>query len=290
MRSILNTSLSIGMVSIPVKVYSATSSHDLALHQFHEADAGRIRYRKVCEIDDDPVPDEEIIKGVETETGLAVVDDDDLAGLPVTSKIIEVAAFVPAEQVDPVYYEKSYYLGPGDGGSKSFALLREAMAQAGRVALAQFTMRQRQSLATIRPYEDTLVLDTLAWADEVRIPDLKLPDTIVEAELEMAKMLIDASSGDWDPEPYTDAYQQALAELIDAKAHGRKAPAPAKERKATVTSIMDALEQSLAQAGKQPPPPKKAARKRAAKKTAAKRNARKATAGQSTAKAARKRT
>lgn len=289
MRSLLNTTLAIGVVAVPVKVFAATASHDLDLHQYHEPDAGRIRNRKVCEIEDDEVPPEEIVRGFETESGLVIVDDDDLANLPVTSKTIEVTAFVPAEQVDPVYYEKSYFLAPS-GPAKPFILVREALAESGRVALARFTMRQRASMATIRPYEGTLVLDTLSWADEVRIPQLDLPSEIVEAELELAGMLIDARSGDWDPGKYTvDEYQEALVALIDAKAHGRKAPKAPKEREASVTSIMDALEQSLAQTGAKPSAPKKAARKRAAKKAAPKRAARKATAKQTTAKAARKR-
>ncbi|MEU5874099.1 Ku protein [Glycomyces sp. NPDC047369] len=279
MRSILNTTLSIGVVNVPVKVFSATASHDLVLHQYHEADAGRIRYEKVCEIEDQPVPAEEIVKGIETETGLVVLEDADFDRLPVTSKIIEVLAFVPAEQIDPVYYEKSYYLGPGDGGPKPFILIREALAEAGRVALARFTMRQRASLAAIRPYQGTLVLDTLVWADEVRIPEIEAPGEVVEAELEMAAMLIDARSGDWDPGKYTvDDYQEALAELIEAKQAGRAAPKARKERTATVTSLLDALEKSVAQTGAKPPSPKKAARKRAAKKSTAKRTARTTTA------------
>lgn len=284
MRSILNTTLSWGMVRIPVKVFAATSTHDRDLHQYHRDDAGRIRYERVCEIDDEPVPSSEIVKGVEDRDGnLVLLEDDELEGLPVTSKLIETLAFVPNEQIDTILYEKSYYLGVGEGGTEPYIVLRDALAEKGLVAIVAFTMRQRESLAAVRPHGDVLVLTTMLWADEVRVPNADLPSGAVDAaELELAQLLINAKTGDWNPEQFSDEYQAALDELIEAKAAGREAPKAKKERRTKVTSIMDALQKSVAEIDpdKLPKPPaarksakkaaKKATRKKAADTTARK--------------------
>jgi DNA end-binding protein Ku len=271
MRSILNTTLKIGMVNVPVKVFSATSSHDIEMHQYHESDKGRIRYERVCEIDDEPVSTKELVKGFETEEGeVVLLDDADFEQLPVSSKLIEVLAFVPAGQIDPVYYEKSYYLGPGTAGTEPYLVLREALAESGRVALATFTMRQRESLAAIRVLEKTLVLDTLLWADEVHVPEVHTAGEFDQGELDMAAILIDARSGDWNPEEYADTYQQALLERVEALARGQEPPRAERQRRPKVVSLMDALEKSVAAVDPDRlPPPKKAARK-AAKKAARK--------------------
>ena len=290
MRSILNTTLTFGMVRIPVKLYAATSSHDLALHQFHEPDAGRIRYEKVCELDDEPVPAREIVKGWETDDGeLVVLGDEDLANLPVASaKQIEVLRFVPDEQIDPIYYERSYYLGPGSGGAEPYIMLRDALLDRGKTAIVTLTIRQRESLAALRPRDGVLVLNTMLWADEITPPETAgLGGEAEQAELEMAHLLIDARSGDWDPEKYADEYQAALLELIDAKAEGRPAPKAAPAPKAKVINLLDALQRSVEEAAPDRLPPKtarKAAKKKAAKKTtrktAAKKSAAKKTAKQ----------
>jgi DNA end-binding protein Ku len=281
MRSILNTTLSWGMVRIPVKVYTATSTHDRDLHQYHREDAGRIRYERVCELDDEPVPSKEITKGVEDRDGnLVIIEDDELENLPVTSKVIETLTFVPNEQIDTIYYEKSYYLGPGDGGTEPYIVLRDALAEKGLIAIVAFTMRQRESLAAVRPHGDVLVLTTMLWADEVRVPNADLPAGAVDsAELELAQILINAKTGDWEPEQFDDQYQQALDELIEAKAAGREVPKAKKERRPKVTSIMDALQKSLEQSTPDRPPPataRKATAKKAAKKSTRKPTAKKA--------------
>jgi DNA end-binding protein Ku len=282
MRSILNTTLAFGLVRIPVKVYSATSGHDLAMHQHHASDGGRIRYEKVCEIEEEAVSSEEIVKGVEVDDEVILLDDDDLATLPQpSSREIEVLGVVPSGQIDPIYYEKTYYLGPG-GEADPYVLLREALQEAGRTAVVRFTMRQRESLAALRVRGDVLVLETMLWPDEIVIPQVEgVGGVVVQEELEMARILIDARSGDWHPERYTDDYQEALAELIEAKREGRPAPKAAPERKAKVISLMDALQKSVEQTAPDRLPAKQARKsaKKAAKKAArstAKKTAKKA--------------
>jgi DNA end-binding protein Ku len=289
MRSILNTVLEVGLVTVPVKVFAATSSHDRNLHQYHQEDGGRIRYEKICDVEEAPVPADEIRRGHERSDGnLVLLEKADFEELPVSSKLIETLKFVPPEQVDPIYFEKSYYLGPGKDGTKPYIVLRDALAESGLVALVAFTMRERECLATIRPHGDVLVLETMLWADEVRVPEADLPKDAVDAsELALAQILIDAKTGDWHPEEYSDEYQKALDELIEAKAEGREAPKAKRERRPKVTSIMDALERSVAEIDpdKLPKPP--ATARKSAKK-AAKRTPRK-TAAKKTAKAAAKR-
>ncbi|GAB3649843.1 Ku protein [Glycomyces tarimensis] len=284
MRSILNTTITFGMVRVPVKLYAATGSHDLVLHQYHSADAGRIRYERVCELEDEPVPSEEIVKGLETEEGeLVFLDDEDLKNLPVSSsKQIEVLTFVPDDQIDPIYYERSYYLGPGTGGADPYIVLREAMLEKQKIAIARLTMRQRESLAALRPRDGILVLDTMLWADELHMPETSGAGAeIAEAELEMAGILIEAGSGDWEPEQYADEYQEALRELINAKQHGRPAPKAPQEPKAKVINLMDALQKSVERVDPDRLPPAKKSARKAAKKTAKK-------ATQKTKKAAKK--
>ncbi|WP_158630255.1 non-homologous end joining protein Ku [Glycomyces terrestris] len=289
MRSILNTTLVFGLVRVPVKVYSATSSHDLNLHQYHAEDAGRIRYEKRCEVEDEVVPSEEIVKGVETKRGVVLFDEDDMASLPQpSSREIETLAFVPGDQIDPIYYEKTYYLGPGDGKTGPYALLCQALEDAGRVALVRFTMRQRESLATVRPRDDVLVLETMMWPDEVTLPTALDVDASLSAkEMELAQVLIDAQTGEWRPEEYSDDFQAALEELIEAKRAGKPAPKAKPERLAKVISLVDALEKSVERADPDRAPAKKAARKSA--KKAAKKTARKSTAKKTAKKAAARR-
>ncbi|MEV3939101.1 Ku protein [Glycomyces sp. NPDC049804] len=291
MRSILNTTIQVGMVRVPVKVYSAVSSHDRPMNQFHAPDGGRIRYEKVCELEDEPVEADQIRKGFETDDGdIVLLEDEDFASLPApSSKVIEVIGFPTPDLIDPIHYERSYYLGPGDRGAASFTVLRDAMTEQQRVALASFTLRQRETMAVIRPYEQVLILDTLLWADEIRIPEVEGTGGDVDPkEMELARLLIDArTTDDWEPEQYQDDYQRALDELIEAKSQGRAAPKAPKEKKAEVIDIMDALRKSVEQAapGRLPPA---TARKATAKK-ATKKAARKTPAKKAAAKAARKR-
>lgn len=264
--------IAFGLVAIPIKLTSATSSHDIALHQYHAADGGRIRYWKVCELEEEPVEPDEIVKGVETDAEIVLLDDDDLADLPVsTSKTIEVVEFVPASEIDPILYEKAYYLEPDKAaGIRPYVLLREALVEKDRIAIVKITLRRRESLAALRPRGQTLMLHTMLWPDEIRTAQTAGLDAEARRqELDLAGTLIDAMSKDaFDPEQYSDDYQEALRAAIDAKAHGRPiAKAGKVAPRAGVFDLMDALAKSVDQAGSGKRAAKKTARKATAKQT-----------------------
>jgi DNA end-binding protein Ku len=269
MRSILNTEISFGLVRVPVRVFAATASHDRPMHQYHAKDAGRIRYERICEVEDAPVPNEEISRGVEDRDGnIVFINDEELDALPVSSRVIEVQQFVPGAQIDPIFYEKSYYLGLGPNqAAESYIVLRDSLAQSGLVALATVTMRQRESLAAIRSHGDVLVMETMLWADEVRLPELDVAPTIKQGERDLAALLIDAQTGDWHPEEYADDYQAALDALIEAKAEGREAPRAPKEPRPNVADLMEALQRSVAEVDPDRLPAKRVVRKSAKKAT-----------------------
>lgn len=279
MAAIWKGAIAFGMVSIPISVNAATASHDMPLHQYHAPDQGRIRYRRICELDDQPVDEDEIVKGFETlDDRVVILDPDDLSDLTAaSSRIIEVLRFVPLEDVDPVHYDKSYYLEPGRAGARPYLLLREALIRSGRIALATVTLRQRESLAILRPRGDALVMHTMRWPDEIRVPQVNIDGDAVEAELDLALTLIDAMSGPFEPEAYSDDYQQGLHELVEAKLKGetlphRPVPVPAGQ----VINLMDALQKSVDQKAKRPA--RKVAKKAAVRKSTAKKAAKKTTA------------
>ncbi|GAA2264087.1 Ku protein [Glycomyces scopariae] len=279
--------IAFGLVSIPVKLHTATSSHDPSLHQYHAEDGGRIRYWKVCELDEEVVPPDEIVKGVEVDDEIVMLDDDDLAELPVSSsKTAEVVEFVPAEQIDPIHYEKSYYAEPAESAEKPYVLLRQALLDADKLAIVRITLRRRETLAVLRPRDELLVVHTMLWPDEIRKPQFAtVAGEARKQELAMAGTLIESMTADFNPEDYTDAYREALQDLIAAKASGRAAPGKKAKAapKAKVINLMDALQKSVD--AKNAPKGAKAAKKTA--KKAAKKSARKTAAKQTTA---RKRT
>jgi len=254
MRSIWNGAISFGLVTIPVKLYSATEEKDVSFHQVHASDGGRVRMRRVCSIDGEEVPYSDIAKGYELSSGeVVILTNDDLADLPLTSsRIIDVLQFVPLEQVDPIYFARSYYLEPDEPAIKAYRLLCEALERSGRVGLVKIALRQRESLATLRVRDGVLVLEMMLWPDEIRKAAFEFLDTEQELrpqELEMAGSLIDALAGDFEPERYTDAYRDALKTLIDAKVEGRELVMPAAaEERGVVVDLMAALEQSVAAA------------------------------------------
>ena len=178
MRSIWKGAISFGLVTIPVKLYSATEERDVSFHQVHREDGGRIKYKRVCTVDGEEVTYGDIAKGYDLGGGeMVVLTDDDLAGLPLTtSRTIDVLQFVPLEQVDPIYFAKSYYLEPDRTGTKPYALLRDALEESGRVALVKVALRQRETLATLRVRDGVFVLETMLWPDEVRKPDFGFLD------------------------------------------------------------------------------------------------------------------
>ncbi|MCK9893772.1 Ku protein [Frankia sp. AgB32] len=254
MRSIWKGVISFGLVSIPVRLYSATQERDVAFHQVRRSDGSRIRYRRVAEADGDEVNYADIAKGFELPDGQTVVlTDEDFANLPLsTSKAIDVLEFVPLEQVDPIYFARSYYVEPDRTGAKPYVLLRDALAESGRVALVKIALRQREQLATLRVRDSVFVLETMMWPDEVREPDFPFLDDEVSVrpqELAMAGSLIDTLSADFDPGRFTDQYREALQAVIDAKVAGREVVGPPEAAASEpVGDLMAALRASIAAA------------------------------------------
>lgn len=256
MRSIWKGAISFGLVSIPVKLYSATEERGVSFHQVHREDAGRIKYRRVCTVCGEEVPYSDIAKGYELPTGeVIVLTDEDFADLPLSSsRSVDVLKFVPLEDVDPIYFAKSYYLEPDGQGAKPYVLLREALEKSGQVAVVKIALRQREQLATLRVRNGVFVLETMLWPDEVRVPDFGFLDEDIEVrpqELEMATSLIEQMTGDFQPEEYSDAYREALQKVIEAKAEGREVVQPEEpEEESTVVDLMSALRASVEAAKK----------------------------------------
>lgn len=251
MRSIWTGVISFGLVSVPVKLYSATEQRSIAFHQVHQEDGGRIRYRRVCEVCGEEIPYAQISKGYPLGDGETVVlTDDDFADLPLsTSRSIDVLEFVPIEQVDPMYFDKSYYLEPDRQGTRAYVLLREALQESEKVAIVKIAMRQRESLATLRVRDGVFVLETMLWPDEIRAGDFDFLQEDVEVrgqELQMATSLIDTMSGDFEPGQYRDEYREALQAVIDAKVEGREVTTPeGPEERTPAVDLMSALQESV---------------------------------------------
>ena len=300
MRAIWKGAVSFGLVSIPVKLYTATEEKDVSFHQVHREDGGRIRYKRVCQIDGEEVAYADIAKGYELPSGETVVlTDEDFADLPLTSsRVVDVLSFVPLEQVDPIYFAKSYYLEPEKNATKPYVLLRDALQQADSVALVKVAIRTREALATLRVRDGVLVLETMVWPDEVRAPDFGFLDedvTVRPQELAMAESLIESMTGEFDPDLYHDEYRQALEQVIEAKIEGREVvEQPVQEEDTgSVVDLMAALRASVAAAKKgrgeadeEEPPAKKAPAKKAPAKKAAKAPAKKTAAKKTPAKKA----
>jgi DNA end-binding protein Ku len=255
MRAIWKGAVSFGLVSIGVRLYSATEEKDIRFHQVHRTDGGRIKYKRVCSIDGEEVPYDDIAKGYDIGGGeLVVLTDEDFAELPLTSShAIEVLEFVPADQVDPMLYAKAYYLEPEGTATKPYALLRDALTEVDRVAIVKVALRQREQLATLRVKDNVLVLNTMLWPDEVRTPDFDFLDediTVRPQELAMAESLIDSMAADFQPDAYTDNYREALQEVISAKVEGREIVTPPEEEGAppAAVDLMAALRASVERA------------------------------------------
>ncbi|CQD20331.1 ku protein [Mycobacterium lentiflavum] len=298
MRSIWKGSIAFGLVNVPVKVYSATEDHDIKFHQVHAKDNGRIRYQRVCELDGEVVEYRDIARAYESDDGqMVVITDDDISTLPEErSREIEVLEFVPAADVDPMMFDRSYFLEPDSKSSKSYVLLAKTLAETDRMAIVHFTLRNKTRLAALRVKDfgkrDVMVVHTLLWPDEIRDPDFPVLDKKVEikpAELKMAGQVVESMAEDFNPDRYRDTYQEQLQELVDAKLEGGEAFTAEEKPKELdetedVSDLLAKLEASVkARSGDGKAPAKKTAAKKApAKKTAAK----KAPAKKSPAKAA----
>jgi DNA end-binding protein Ku len=251
MRAIWKGAVSFGLVSVPVKLYSATESKDISFRQVHAKDGGRIRYQRVCSVDGDEVEYADIAKGYETEDGeMVILTDEDLQQLPVSSsREISVEKFVPRDQIDPMLFEKSYYLEPEKSGAKPYALLREALEAADRMALVTVSLRNRMSLAVLRVRDDVIVLQTMMWPDEIRKPDFGSLDAADAKpnEVKMATMLVETLAGDFDADEYEDEYREAVEELVRAKVEGgevKRAP-QAQKSSGEVVDLLAALQRSV---------------------------------------------
>ncbi|MFC5940361.1 Ku protein [Micromonospora harpali] len=263
MRAIWKGAVSFGLVSIAVKLYSATEEKDIRFHQVHRSDGGRIRYKRTCSVCGEEVTYDDIAKGYDIGGGeMVILTDEDFADLPLTtSRAIDVLEFVPAEQVDPILYNKAYFLEPEGAATKPYVLLRDALVDSERVAIVKVALRQREQLATLRVREGVLLLNTMLWPDEVRTPDFGFLGEDLKVrppELAMASSLIDSMAGEFEPEVFTDDYRAALQEVIDAKVEGREVVAPeeVEEAPAAAVDLMAALKASVERAraarGEQP--------------------------------------
>ncbi|MGQ0606910.1 MAG: non-homologous end joining protein Ku [Chloroflexota bacterium] len=277
MRSIWKGAISFGMVTIPVKLYTATESKDVRFRLLHKEDHAPIEEKRFCTADGKEVAWDDLVRGYEVSKGeFIVLDPEEIdAAKPESSTIIDIGDFVEAEEIDPIYFEKSYFLEPTEVGAKPFSLLKRALEETERFALARVTIRTRERLATLRAYEDTLMLETMFWPDEIRSTGaLDLPEgaeTKVRAkEMEMARSLVANLADRFRPESYTDAYRTALEELIEQKMRGETHPSKRRKPEPKVIDLMDALKASVdaAKAGGSKPK-KKTARRKTARRSAA---------------------
>ncbi|TRY19387.1 Ku protein [Tessaracoccus rhinocerotis] len=264
-RAIWNGSISFGLVTIPVKLYGATDDKDVSFRQVHGEDGGRVRYQRVCEKCGEVLQWGDIAKGFEASDGrMAVLTDEDFSSLPLrTLKTVDVVQFVDEAEIDDAYLQKSYYLEPQNMGQKPYVLLREALAKQDKVAVVKVALRQRESLALIRPKDDLLVMHTMFWPDELRDGEFAKPSdevTVSDAELEMANLLIKQLEGSFDPEQYTDSYREAITEVVEAKLAGAPIPEAAGEEEGAgeVVDLMATLKASVEAAKKRRAGAKKA--------------------------------
>jgi len=270
--------ISFGLVTIPVAVFPATEEKSLKFNQLHDEDSGRIRYKRVCEIDGQEVTFEHIVKGFEYEKGhYVVLTDEDMEKVPLeSSRTIDIQQFVELEEIDPILYKKSYYLVPDETGAKAYALLRTALSEESKVGIAKVSFRDKEHLAALRFDGDVFVLETMYWPDEIRAAEFETvhPDAKVRPqEVEMAKALIDNLTEPWNPAAYKDEYREALLEVVEKKIAGEEIEVVPEAAPARVVDLMDALKASVEAAKKKTPAArpkaKSGTKKTAVKKTAA---------------------
>ena len=280
-RAIWSGSISFGLLNVPVKLYSAVARRGVSLREIRESDGARIRHRRVAEGTDEEVPFEKITKAYEIakDRYIPLAKSELEALAPEKTRAIEVKDFVDLDEIDPIYFDSPYYLGPADGAERAYSLLARAMEGSGKVAIARFVFRNKEHLAAIRPTDGVLTLTTMRFADEVVPPD-ELEDVlpaetpkVAKREVEMAEQLIESLTRGFDPAAYRDEYREQLLAMIERKAAGEEiVAAPAEEREATkAPDLMAALEESIAavqgkrdgKAAKKPPAKKRAARAKA---------------------------
>lgn len=245
--------ISFGLVNIPVKLHSATESKDVKLRNLHKECKSPVKYEKICPVCEKEVKNDDIVKGFEyTKNKFVVLEDEDLEMIrdEKEDKAVEILDFVKLSEIDPIYFDRSYYLSPNDGGGKAYALLREALKDTEKIGLAKITIRSKEQLAVVRIYNNTLVMETIHYPDEVRnvqeVPNVPEDTSIVKKELDTAKLLIEQLTTTFEPEKYTDDYRTALLDLIEKKKDGEEiSTAQEPKRRDNVTDLMEALEKSL---------------------------------------------
>ncbi|MFZ1016261.1 MAG: Ku protein [Candidatus Cybelea sp.] len=256
-HAIWSGAINFGLVTIPVKLFTAVKTDDLSFNMLHKKDEGRIKYERVCSVDGEPVPWDEIVKGYEYEKGQYVLlTDEDFAKVnPEATQSVDIVEFVELDRINPMFFDKPYYLEPTKQGRHAYALLREALAGSNRVAIARVVIRTKEYIAAVKPLEDALVLELMHWANEI-VPaatlDLPGGEKLPEKEMQMARMLIDTMSvEEFEPEKFNNQYHDQLLTMIEARAEGKELPkakkAPARSK---VVNLMDVLAQSLEESKK----------------------------------------
>ena len=254
MQAIWRGAINFGLISIPVRLFSATEEKTLRFNMLHKEDDGRVSFNRTCKVcGKDNLTKDDLVRGYEYEKGAYVkFDDEEIENVQIdTSHTVEVVHFTPDEQIDPIYYLKSYYLAPDELGQKAYALLRKALVDSDRVAVAKVAIRDKERLGTLRVRDNVLVLETMYWPDEIREARFAETEQDVEVrdnEYKMAQTLIDSLTEDFDPSQYTDRYREALLEAVEQKIQGKEIVAPAEPEEVTqVVDLSEALKRSLEQ-------------------------------------------
>src|SRR3954470_8068361 len=253
-RAIWSGSISFGLVNVPVRMYSAVSEHNLHFNYVHVKDGSRIGYEKICKSEGKPVPEEEIAKGFEWDGDYVVMSDEDFEAASAKSegRTIDIKDFVDYDQIDPIYFERTYVLGPADGAEKVYALLTRAMEESGLAAIAKYVMRDKQNLGCLRVRDGLITLEKMYFADEIRPVDEVRPDKkakVDKRELQMALDLVDRLKSDFEPERYHDTYRDTLCEIIKQKRKGGTITPPEEEKPAEAPDLMAALQASIEGSG-----------------------------------------
>lgn len=253
MHTIWKGSISFGLVNIPIKLHTATEDKDIKLRTLHKECHSPIKYEKLCPVCEVEVKPEEIVKAYEYSKGkFVVLEEEDLEKLKKENedRAVEIIDFVKMEQIDPIYFDRTYFMSPSEGGVKAYSLLRKALEETAKVGLAKIIIRSKEQLGVIRVYQNTLVMETIHYPDEVRktddVPNVPQESNVTEKELDTAILLIDQLTSEFQPEKYKDDYRTALMELIESKRTGQETVAPAaKETVSNVTDLMAALQASI---------------------------------------------
>jgi DNA end-binding protein Ku len=251
MHTMWKGSISFGLVHIPIKLYAATEDKDIKFRSLHKDCKNPIKYEKVCPVCEKEISQDDIVKGYEYEPGkYVIVDPEEIKKLTnISSKRIDIIDFVSIEDIDPIYYNKSYFIGPNENGEKPYSLLKKAIEDTSKIGIAKITIRSKQQLAVVRGYKNGLLLETIHWPDEVRniaqIPNFSEQIEVDEKELDMAKTLVEQLTTEFNPEKYTDEYRTSLLELIESKMKNEEFISPSQEPETNIIDLMDALQASI---------------------------------------------